>query len=355
MLNPLYEGVAWAIVHIHSGLAPIMSTGAAWALSIVFLTMAMRLVLFPLFVKQIKTQRQMQVLQPKIKELQAKHKNNKEQLNTELMALYREHGANPLTGCLPLIVQIPIFIALFHVLDSIKPTIKSGVVTYPSNVLGFPHDLVRSAAQAKIFGVPIAAAFGSNSSVLSALHANSTTVKVLTASMIVLMAVSTFFTQRQLMARTASQGNPIAGQQKTLLYVLPLVFAVFGFRFQLGVLLYWLTTNVWSMVQQYFVIRRMNPATAGPGGAPAPVVPRNPGYGPAGRRADGAASGAASGAVAVVESAGDDGAGAPPATGGGEARAAGDGIAGPGQAAPVGARRPGQPKKPRRNRRGGRR
>ncbi len=278
MLDPLYHGVAWAIVHIHAGLQPIMTDDAAWALSIVLLTVAMRLVLFPLFVKQIKTQRAMQVLQPKVKELQAKYKNDREKLNTELMALYREHGANPLSGCLPLLLQIPIFIALFHVLRAIKPD-KAG--TFPTDVIGFPQHLIADAANAKIFGVPIAAAFNSDPTTLDHLHASATSVKVLTASMIVLMGLTTFFTQRQMMARTGPAEGAAATQQKVLLYVLPFTFAIFGFQFPLGVLLYWLTTNVWSMGQQFFIIRRMPPpaaagARAGGGADPGRGRPSGP-------------------------------------------------------------------------------
>ena len=354
MLDPLYHGVAWAIVHIHSGLAPIMSEGPAWALAIVLLTMAMRLVLFPLFVKQIKTQRQMQVLQPKIKELQAKYKNDRERLNTELMGLYKEHGANPLSGCLPILVQIPIFIALFHVLNAIKPHVSGATVTYPKNVVGFPEHLIESAANAKIFGVPIAAAFNSSPDILSALNANATTVKVLTTSMIVLMGLSTFITQRQMLARTGATQGGAATQQKVLLYVLPFTFAIFGFRFPLGVLLYWLTTNLWSMAQQFFVIRRMNPATAGSGtAAVAPPVrqdPRRAKQQPALAPDAGAGDEAATDTKdatntkdTVAQGGQRPGQSAKRDTGGGTT---------PGRTAPVGGRRPAQPRSKRRKGRG---
>ena len=123
-LDPLYNAVAWLLVAYPLGLlAPIFGTnsGASWALAIVLLTVGMRLVLFPVFVKQIRNQRAMQTVQPKMKELQAKYKNDKEKLNQEMMALWKEAGANPLSGCLPLLLQIPIFISLFHTLRQIKP------------------------------------------------------------------------------------------------------------------------------------------------------------------------------------------------------------------------------------------
>ncbi len=270
MLEPLYHAVAWLVVHIHTVLAPVFGqdSGVGWALSIVLLTMAMRLLLFPLFVKQIKTQRAMQVLQPKIKELQQKYKNDRERLNQELLALYKEHNANPLSGCLPLVLQIPVFFALFHTLNSIKPKLEGSTYVFPKNVAGFPSHLIESAARAKIFGAPIAAAFDSKASLRKFLDADPTSVKITAVSLVVLMGVTTFITQRQLMARTSASGGQtqFAAQQKVLLYVLPFTFFIFGFRFPLGVLIYWLTTNVWSMAQQAVVIRRM-----GVPGAPAPA------------------------------------------------------------------------------------
>jgi YidC/Oxa1 family membrane protein insertase len=299
IVTPFYEAIAWLVVHIHSGLAPIFgkNSGASWALSIVLLTVAMRLLLFPLFVKQIRNQRAMQVLQPRMKELQAKYKNDKEKLNQEMMALWREHGANPLSGCLPILVQIPVFFALFRVLNSIKPnkgcTDIHQVATCFSPHYGISRDLVASAAQAKIFGVPISAAFDSSAHTLKLLGASSTATKVLTVVMIVLMGASTFFTQRQLMARNKATGGDtqMAQQQKILLYVLPLTFAVFGYRFPVGVLLYWLTTNLWSMGQQAIVIRRMEATAAGASGAA--------GAGPAGQAGPAGPAGPAPGAKPV--------------------------------------------------------
>jgi YidC/Oxa1 family membrane protein insertase len=284
VLNPFYNAVAWLIVHIHDGMAPIFgkSSGASWALSIVLLTMAMRLLLFPLFVKQIKNQRAMNALQPKMKELQAKYKNDKEKLNQEMMALWKEHGANPFAGCLPLLVQMPVFFALFRVLNALKPDSKG---VYHSHFAGImTAELTKSAGQAKVFGVPIAASFSSSHHTLSLLHASSTSVKLLSAILIILMGASTFLTQRQLLARSAAQGGAdMPQQQKTLLYVLPVVFAVFGFKFPLGVLLYWLTTNLWSLGQQGIVIKRMDATAAAaaastptPSGPPPGAKPQRP-------------------------------------------------------------------------------
>jgi YidC/Oxa1 family membrane protein insertase len=272
VLNWLYSAITKVVLAIHGLLSPVFgaNSGWSWGLSIVLLTVMMRLLLFPLFVRQIRTQRAMQLLQPEIEALKKKYKNDKEALNQETMRLYRERGANPLTGCLPLLLQLPVFFALFHSLDAIKPTIgPDGTATFKA-AYGYSQEQVYSAAHAKIFGAPIAAAFNSSASLIRALDANPTTVKVVAVIMIVLMGASTFWTQRQLMARTAKSGQQtgFASQQKVLLYILPFSFAIFGFRFPIGVLLYWLTTNLWSMGQQHFVIAKMD--LYGAGGEPKP-------------------------------------------------------------------------------------
>jgi YidC/Oxa1 family membrane protein insertase len=262
-LSPLYHAVAFLLVHIYYGVSPVLgkNSGASWAVSVILLTIGMRLVLFPVFVKQIRSQRAMQALQPKMKELQAKHKNDKEKLNQEMMALWKETGTNPFAGCLPLVLQIPIFIALFHTLNKIKPHVVAGVASYPSNVPGFPHNLIQSAAQAKVFGVPFAAAFDSNPSVLHVLGGDRLSTRILCAVLTLAMVATTFITQRQLMARNGPAADTqMAQQQKILLYVFPLFFLIYGYRFPIGVLFYWLTTNVWSMGQQFIVIRRMDTA-----------------------------------------------------------------------------------------------
>ena len=285
LLNPFYNAIAWLIVHIHAGMAPIFgaSSGAAWALSIVLLTMAMRLLLFPLFVKQIKSQRAMSALQPQMKELQAKYKNDKERLNQEMMALWKEAGTNPFAGCLPIIVQIPVFFALFKVLNSLHPN-KGCTDVHAVNCFSSHFDgiltahLTQQAALAKVFGVPLGASFSSSKHALDLLSASATSTKLLSAILIVVMGATTFITQRQLMARNKASGGPtMPGNQQTLLYILPLVFAVFGLKFPIGVLLYWLTTNLWSMGQQYVVIKRMDnpPAPAAAPGA-APAAPSGP-------------------------------------------------------------------------------
>jgi YidC/Oxa1 family membrane protein insertase len=251
ILRPLEYAVAWIMVAWHSVLTTIglpASSGWTWALSIVGLVIVIRIILIPLFVKQIKASRGLQLIQPEIKKIQAKYKGKTDQesrqkMTQETMALYKQEGTNPFASCLPIILQAPIFFALFRVLNGIpKQGFSIGALT---------PTLRAQADSATLFGSPISATF-LNSSLLS--------TKILTVVLIVLMSASTFTTQRQLMMKNmpaSALDNPFAQQQKILLYVLPLVFAVSGVNFPIGVLLYWLTTNVWSMGQQFYVIRRM--------------------------------------------------------------------------------------------------
>jgi YidC/Oxa1 family membrane protein insertase len=176
------------------------------------------------------------------------------------MKLYKDHGTNPISGCLPLILQLPIFFALFRVMNEVKP---KGDGSFHGK-FGLSDELIQQAAHAKVFGAPISAAFNSSPRLLSQLDGNATTVKIVAALMVVTMGLTTFLTQKQMMARTGGQLDPQQAQvQKIMLYVLPLSFAVFGFSFPIGVLLYWLTTNVWSMGQQRWVIARMPPVLPG--------------------------------------------------------------------------------------------
>lgn len=258
LLNPLYNVVAWILATFHSiwtslGFNP--NGGWTWVLSIVGLVVVIRILLIPLFVKQIKAQRGLQMLQPQIKELQKRHKDDRQKQSEELMKLYRETGTNPFSSCLPIILQMPIFFALFHVLSyGVQKEIPIGAMTQP---------LVDSAHDATIFGAPISATFLTSPADLGG--ADQLNVRIVTLVLIVLMSATTFITQKQLMVKgmPAGQNNPMLQQQKILVYVFPLMFAVFGINFPIGVLFYWLTTNLWSMGQQFYVIRR-NPSPGSP-------------------------------------------------------------------------------------------
>ncbi len=257
ILYPLEYAVAWIMVHFHSLLSGIglpAESGWTWALSIVGLVVVIRIILIPLFVKQIKASRGMQLIQPQMQAIQKKYKGktdpeSRQAMTQETMALYKESGTNPLASCLPIILQAPIFFALFRVLNQyVRNSQEIGPLT---------RQLATQADNSSIFGATLSSTF---------LGSTDINVKIITVVLIILMSATTFTTQRQLMMKNmpaAALDNPFAKQQKMLLYVLPLVFAVSGVNFPIGVLLYWLTTNAWSMGQQFYVIRRM-PAPGSP-------------------------------------------------------------------------------------------
>lgn len=243
--------VSWIIVQFHSLYGAIFGpdTGWAWGLSIVSLVVVIRICLIPLFVKQIKSMRNMQALQPKMKAIQERYKNDRQRQSEEMMKLYKDTGTNPLSSCLPILAQSPFFFALYHVLSKIASGDTIGVLN---------QELVNSAREAHIFGAPIAAKFMDSEEKVAALNASLTDVRVVTAIMIVLMSASQFYTQRQLMQKNVdlTVKTPYMQQQKMLMYIFPLIFAVTGINFPVGVLVYWLTTNVWTMGQQMYVINQ---------------------------------------------------------------------------------------------------
>ncbi len=243
--------VSWIIVQFHSMYGAIFgeSSGWAWGLSIVSLVILIRICLIPLFVKQIKATRGMQALQPKMKAIQERYKNDKQRQSEEMMKLYKETGTNPLSSCLPILAQSPFFFALYHVLSNIADGKAVGAMD---------QQLVDSARAAKIFGAPIAAKFMDSPEKVAALGATLTDVRIVTAVMIIMMSLSQFYTQRQLMQKNVdlSVKTPFMQQQKMLMYIFPVIFAVMGINFPVGVLVYWLTTNVWTMGQQMYVINQ---------------------------------------------------------------------------------------------------
>lgn len=252
--TPLYYAISAVLIAWHKlltmiGLDP--EGGAVWVLSIIGLTLVIRAALIPLFVKQIKSSRNMQLIQPKVKELQKKYGHDRERLAQETMKLYKETGTNPFASCLPILLQMPIFFTLFHLLnEAAKDGTPHGLLT---------RSLAQDFGEAELFGrLPISATFVNSDGHIG--------VMVLAAFLVVAMTATTFLTQRQLMSKNMpadALSGPYAQQQKMLLYVLPLVFAVGGIAFPIGVLFYWTTSNVWTMGQQFYVIRN-NPAPGTP-------------------------------------------------------------------------------------------
>jgi YidC/Oxa1 family membrane protein insertase len=252
IMAPLYYVISAILVGFHKVWGNVFApdSGAAWVLSIICLTLVIRILLIPLFVKQIKSSRNMQLIQPKVKELQKKYGHDREKLAQETMALYRETGTNPFASCLPILLQMPIFLALFRLIDQAAkhPETERGLMTQTLN---------EQFGDAVFLGAKISDTF---------LDTDLLGVRILAAILVIAMTATTFLTQRQLMSKNMPADaltGPYAQQQKLLLYVLPVVFAVGGIAFPVGVLFYWTTSNLWTMGQQFYVIRN-NPAPGTP-------------------------------------------------------------------------------------------
>jgi YidC/Oxa1 family membrane protein insertase len=229
---------------------PVLGSQSYW-FAIVMLTISVRVLLIPLTVKQVKASRAMSEIAPEIKKLQAKYKNDREKLNQEMMALYKERGANPLAGCLPILAQAPFFFALYQV-------IFADPIAGERNIL----------KGQSFFGVNLDTHWWTINPFIDKFI---TVDGIVILLLIVAMGATTFISQRQLMSKQAAAVNP---QQQMLMKIMPLMFAVFAVNFPLAVIIYWVTTNLWSMGQQYILLRNRPPiggepaaATAGAGSA----------------------------------------------------------------------------------------
>ena len=276
-LNPLYIAVAWVMTHIHAGLSLFLpsTSGGARFLTIVVLVVLMRLLLVPLFVKQMHSMRKMSALNPQLMELRKKYKGDKQTLNEETMRLYRENGVNPLGGCLPLLAQMPMFFALFSVLRGIADWHTGDPSPY-----GMPISVVQSAQNANILGAHISDKVLFTGTMHVPLEA-----KIVILCFVAISVVTTFMTVRQSTKRgmtpQMTPDNPMAASQKYMAYIVPF-FALSGLYWAFGLVLYWVTTNVWTLGQQYMLFKRYPPtvpgtatATAGPA-LVAPATPAKP-------------------------------------------------------------------------------
>jgi YidC/Oxa1 family membrane protein insertase len=253
ILNPLFDAVAWVIMRIHAVLSVPFgaSSGWAWGLSIVILVMLMRLIMVPLFVKQVNAQRKMQAHMPQLQEIRKRYKNDKQRLNEETMKFYKENGINPLGGCLPLAAQLPVFWALFNVLRAIADWQPGQVPKY-----GLTVPVVESAREARIFGASLADKF------LFPLPHQTLSSRLVILVFVLISAATTFLTMRQSARRGMMQqtpmdpDNPAANMQKYMMYIAPF-FALTGLYWQFGLVIYWVTTNVWTLGQQHFLFRNL--------------------------------------------------------------------------------------------------
>jgi YidC/Oxa1 family membrane protein insertase len=225
------------------------NAGVVWVLSIIGLVLVVRAALIPVFVRQIKSQRNMIVMQPELAKLQKKYKGktdreSREKFAQEQMALYKKTGSNPLSSCLPLLLQMPIFGGLFLTLNDAQhdKAGSAGILT---------EELAKSFSSASLFGAKLSETF---------LSATSTSVQILAAAMVLVMTATQFITQRQIMSKNQNpdvQNSQYMQTQKIMLYIFPVIFMISGVSFPLGVMFYWLTSNFWTMGQQFLVIRNM--------------------------------------------------------------------------------------------------
>ncbi len=253
ILNPLFEAVAWVIMRIHAALSVPFgaSSGWAWGLSIVILVALMRLIMVPLFVKQVRSQRKMQSHMPQLQELRKRYKGDKQRLNEETMKFYKENGINPLGGCLPLVAQLPVFWALFNVLRAIADWQPGQIPKY-----GLTVPVVESAREARIFGASLADKF------LFPLPHQTLSSRLVILVFVLVSAATTYLTMRQSQKRGMMQqgpvdpDNPAANMQKYMMYIAPF-FALSGLYWQFGLVIYWVTTNVWTLGQQHVLFRNL--------------------------------------------------------------------------------------------------
>jgi YidC/Oxa1 family membrane protein insertase len=280
ILNPFYDAVAWVLTRLHGILAVPFgyNSGWSWALAIIVLVVLMRLILVPLFVKQMHSQRKMAALAPQVAALRKKYKNDKQTMNQEVMKLYQENGANPLAGCLPLVVQLPVFFALFNVLRAVA----EGQIKY-----GLTEREVYSAQHAHILWATIADRIVTSPVPPWHLAPGVPVSAMIEIGIVVLIsATTTFLTVRQSVKRGIGQvgqdpNNPMANSQKYMMYIAPL-FALSGLYWQFGLVMYWVTTNVWTLGQQYVLFRNFAPITAGADAASATAPATKGTPGPAG-------------------------------------------------------------------------
>jgi len=257
ILNPLFEAVAWVMMQIHAGLSHLFgpSSGLTWALSIILLVVLMRLIMVPLFIKQRNSMQKMQSHMPQLAEIRKKFKNDKQRLNEETMKFYKENGINPLGGCLPLLAQLPVFWSLFNVLKAIADWTPGHTPSY-----GMTVPFVESAHAARIFGISLYDQF------LHPAVGESSTSRYLIVVFVLISAATTFLTMRQSQKRGMLNQTPPDPDQpgaaaaqamsKNMMYIAPF-FALTGLYWQFGLVLYWVTTNIWTLGQQHFLFRSL--------------------------------------------------------------------------------------------------
>lgn len=286
MLDPIYYAVSAVMWAWHQLLALLLgpASGVGWALSVVFLVLTLRALMIKPFLAQIRSAAALRALAPQLAELRTRHRDDREALVRETRALQAEHGVSALGGCLPALVQLPVFLGLLHVLHSFnRPGLSFEQNAAIANYL-FPPDDVRSFLEARLFGVPLSSYVAMPQQLLDAFggHVERWEVVAVAVPLMVAAAVATHVTARHSLARNPVQG-PGATVQRAMPWILPLGALVGGlfFPFPVAILLYWLTNNAWTLVQQWIVHRRIAPvavlaAVAAPVVEPAAPVAAEP-------------------------------------------------------------------------------
>jgi len=249
--------VSWHSIFTFLGMDA--AAGLTWVLSIVGLVVVVRSALIPVFVKQIKSQRKMMEIAPQLKKIQDKYKGKRDQLSREAMSretmdLYKKNGTSPVSGCLPLLIQMPVFFSLYSVLSSVASNAQQG----KGGVFWMNPQLTLEFYNAKLFGV--ASLHESLVDTIKTKPDGWQITVVIMVTLVVLMIASQYFTQLQIISKNlspeAKQGQAYK-MQRVMLYILPLAFVYSGIFFPLGVVIYWFTSNIWTAVQQFLVIRNM--------------------------------------------------------------------------------------------------
>ena len=255
MLNFIYYPVSFILWCWHWVFGKVFgeSSGFAWALAVIFLVFTLRAILFKPFVGQVRSMRKMQEFAPEMQKIKKKFPNDRQRQAQEMQKLQSEHGVNPLGGCLPMLVQIPVFIGLFHVLRSFKP--GWGEVYF------FDKQGVDSFVNAKLFGTNLSTFITMPADQLATYGTERLNVILLSVPLMIVASIATHFTARHSVARqnASALDNPqTAIMNKLTLWVFPLGVLAGGFFFPVAILLYWLSNNAWTLGQQHFVYKRID-------------------------------------------------------------------------------------------------
>lgn len=229
------------------------ASGISWALSVIFLVITLRALLFKPFVHQVRSMKKMQEFAPQIRELQEKHRDDKQKLTEEMQKLQFEQGFNPVSGCLPVLVQVPVFIGLFQVLNGFRPGAESNFIFNAAEVQSF--------VQADLFGAKLSNTLSQSPEELAVFQTNHASMLLVAVPLMIAAAIATHFTARHSVQRQTADAsaNPQAAvMNRMMLWIFPM-FAIIGGPFlPLAILIYWLANNFWTLAQQRVVYQRID-------------------------------------------------------------------------------------------------